>query len=113
MGIEKTDRSRYIIKINIRNETKMMRKHIDFVRDRDFVIEVDGRLIGNIMYTKSKLVSYEAGLDILTFEPFSILPEFQKKGYGSKLLQYSFEKVKQVNIPAIVIYGSPQNYFKH
>ena len=28
----------------------IMREHEDFVRELDFVIEVDGRVIGNIMY---------------------------------------------------------------
>jgi len=91
----------------------LMREHKDFVKELDLVIEVDDKVIGNIVYTKSRLVSYEVEIDILTFGPFSILPEYQKKGYGSKLLQYSFEKVKEMDIPAIVIYGSCSYYCKH
>ncbi len=91
----------------------LMRNHKDFIPELDFVIEVDGKVVGNIMYTRSKLVSYEVELDILTFGPFSIHPEYQKKGYGSKLLSYSFEKANQMNFPAIIIYGSPMYYCKH
>lgn len=33
-----------------------MRFHKDFLPELDFVIEADGEVIGNIMYTKAKLV---------------------------------------------------------
>ena len=38
----------------------IMRDHEDFIKELDFVIELDGKVIGNIMYTKAKLVD-EAG----------------------------------------------------
>lgn len=52
----------------------IMRDHEDFIKELDFVIELDGKVIGNIMYTKAKLVD-EAGEEkaILTFGPVSIL----------------------------------------
>ena len=34
----------------------VMRPHKDFLAELDFVIEVDGAIIGNIMYTKTRLV---------------------------------------------------------
>ena len=33
----------------------VMRDHEDFIKELDFVIEIDGKIIGNIMYTKVKL----------------------------------------------------------
>ena len=38
----------------------IMREHEDFIPELDFVLEEDGRIIGNIMYTKARLVN-EAG----------------------------------------------------
>ena len=38
----------------------IMRGHEDFIPELDFVLELDGRIIGNIMYTKARLVD-EAG----------------------------------------------------
>ena len=48
----------------------VMRCHKDFIPELDFVIELDGQVIGNIMYTRAKLVD-EAGpkKEILTFGP--------------------------------------------
>lgn len=33
----------------------VMRKHVDFIPMLDFVAELDGQIIGNIMYTKSAI----------------------------------------------------------
>jgi len=89
----------------------VMRSHKDFLPELDFVIEVDGQIIGNIMYTKAKLVD-EAGeeKEILTFGPVCILPEYQRKGYGKKLMEYSFEKAAALGYDVIVIFGHPGNY---
>jgi predicted N-acetyltransferase YhbS len=89
----------------------IMRSHEDFLPELDFVIEVDGKIIGNIMYTKAKLVD-EAGeeKEILTFGPVCILPDYQRKGYGKKLMEYSFEKAAALGYDVIVIFGHPGNY---
>ena len=34
----------------------IMRFHEDFIPELDLVIEVEGQIIGNIMYTKAKLI---------------------------------------------------------
>lgn len=89
----------------------IMRQHKDFVPALDFVLELDKKVIGNIMYTKAKLVDKMGKeKEILTFGPVSILPEYQRRGYGKKLLEYSFEKAAALGYDVIVIFGSPSNY---
>jgi len=89
----------------------LMRSHEDFLPELDLVIEVDNQIIGNIMYTKAKLID-ESGSEkeILTFGPVCILPEYQRKGYGKKLLEYSFEQAAALGYDVIVIFGNPNNY---
>lgn len=89
----------------------VMRTHEDFLPELDLVIEVDQLVIGNIMYTKTKLID-ESGeeKDILTFGPVCILPEYQQKGYGKKLMEYSFQQAVKLGYEAIVIFGNPGNY---
>ncbi len=71
----------------------VMRSHRDFLPELDFVIEVDGEVIGNIMYTKAKLVD-ETGKEkeILTFGPVCIIPQYQRMGYGKMLMEHSFDR---------------------
>ena len=89
----------------------VMRTHKDFVPELDLVIEADNQIIGNIMYTKAKLVD-EAGdeKENLTFGPVCILPEYQRMGYGKMLLEHSFEKAAALGYYVIVIFGNPDNY---
>ncbi len=89
----------------------VMRSHKDFVPELDLVIEVDNQIIGNIMYTKAKLVD-ESGeeKEILTFGPVCIIPEYQRMGYGKMLIKHSFEQAVSLGYDVIVIFGNPSNY---
>lgn len=88
-----------------------MRQHEDFIPELDFVAELDGKVIGNIMYTKAKLVDEEGTeKQILTFGPVSIAPAYQRMGYGKRLMEHSFKKAAQLGYDVIVIFGSPVNY---
>lgn len=88
----------------------IMRGHEDFIAELDFVLELDGQIIGNIMYTKAKLVDRNGKeKEILTFGPVSIAPEYQRMGYGKMLMEYSFEKAVSLGYDVIVIFGSPAN----
>lgn len=89
----------------------IMRDHEDFIPELDLVLELDGQIIGNIMYTKARLAD-EAGAEkaILTFGPVCVMPEHQRRGYGKKLMDASFEKAAAMGYDVIVIFGSPTNY---
>lgn len=61
----------------------IMREHEDFIPELALVIERDGRVIANIMYTKAKLIDTDKNeKQVLTFGPISVLPEYQRQGYG-------------------------------
>lgn len=88
-----------------------MRKHEDFIHELDFVLENDGVVIGNIMYTKATLTDGDGNVkNILTFGPLCIDPKYQRRGYGKLLIQHSFEKAAAMGYDSVVIFGSPSNY---
>lgn len=89
----------------------VLRTHKDFVPELDYVCELDGQVIANIMYTKSKLVDEQGNtIEILTFGPIGVKPEFQRKGIGKALLEKSFDEAVRMGYKAIVILGNPDNY---
>ena len=57
-----------------------MRTHPDFIPELAFVLEDDGELVGNIMYTKAWLED-ENGVrkEILSFGPLCIAPEYHSE----------------------------------
>lgn len=92
----------------------ILREHEDFIGDLDYVALVDGEIVGNIVYTKSCLVSDDGrSIDTLTFGPISVKPEYQRKGIGSLLIRKTLGLVEKRGIPAVPIYGHPYNYVKH
>ena len=92
----------------------VMRGHKDFIEDLDFVALADNQIVGNIMYTKSRVFNDKGEtIDTITFGPLSVLPEYQRKGIGSLLLQHTIQRAKEKKAKAIIIYGSPKNYCKH
>ncbi len=85
----------------------------DFVKQLDYVMEKDGKLIGHIMYSRAQIKRDGGGiLNVMTFGPFSILPEYQKKGYGSALLNFTMEKAKELGAHALAITGNIEVYGK-
>ncbi len=89
-----------------------MRDHEDFLPELSFVMEVDGKIVANVMYVKTKLVDENGNIKhILSFGPISVSPKFQNKGYGRKILEYSFQKAISLGYDTVVILGSPHNYF--
>lgn len=89
----------------------IMRGHEDFIPEMDFVAELDGEIIGNIMYTRAWLTD-AAGTEkpVLTFGPVCVAPEHQRQGYGKALMEHSFEAARALGYDTVVIFGSPANY---
>ncbi|MCI6820834.1 MAG: N-acetyltransferase [Clostridiales bacterium] len=85
----------------------------DFIPELDFVMEKDGKLIGQVIYVKAEIVCDDGRhLPIMTFGPISILPEYKRKGYGKKLLDYSLEKAAGLGAGAIFMEGNIDFYGK-
>ncbi len=92
----------------------VMRGHPDFLPELDYVAVVDGQIVGNIMYAKSWLTNEKAEtIETVSFGPVCVLPEYQRKGIGSALIQLTAANAKAKGYPAITIYGDPKNYCKH
>lgn len=89
----------------------VMREYKDFVAELDMVAEVDGKIVGSIMYTIGKLCDEKGNQkDCLSFGPIAVAPEYQRKGIGKALIEYTVEKAKALGYESIVIFGHPCNY---
>lgn len=85
----------------------------DFIKELDFVMEKDGKIIGHVMYSKAEIKADDGrNIPIMTFGPISILPEYKRKGYGKKLLDYSMQKAKKMGAGALCIEGNIDFYGK-
>ena len=91
-----------------------LRKSKNFIKELDFVAVYNDRIVGNIVYTLSYIEDKSNQKhEVITFGPVSVMPEFQNKGIGRKLIEYSVKKAVEMSYKAIVIYGYPDYYGKY
>ncbi len=84
-----------------------------FVPELDFVMEKDGRIIGQNMFMRA-VIRADDGRDIpiMTMGPICIAPEHKRQGYGKMLLDYSLEKASSFGCPALCFEGNILFYGK-
>lgn len=94
-------------------ELNQLRDDKDFVPELDFVMEKDGRLIGQNMFMRAN-VKADDGRDIpiMTMGPIGILPEYKRQGYGKILLDYSLKKATAMGAGAVCFEGNIDFYGK-
>ncbi len=83
------------------------RRDPDFVPELDFVMELDGELIGQVIYVRSEIDCNDGRkIPIMTFGPIGIAPAYKRQGYGKQLLDYSMEKAREMGAGALAITGN-------
>ena len=87
-----------------------LRKTKEFIRNLDFVAISDQKTVGNIVYAEAKIMNGDKEYTVLTFGPVSVLPEYQNKGIGTKLINHTIQLSKEMGYKAIIIYGDPEYY---
>lgn len=89
------------------------RSKADFVPELSLVMELDGRLIGHVMYAQSEIHADDGRIiPVMTFGPLSIAPEYKRQGYGTILLRESMRRAKLLGAGALAIEGDIGFYGK-
>ena len=84
-----------------------------FVKELDFVMLKNGRLIGQNMFMKTVIEADDGKtVPVLTMGPICITPELKRKGFGKMLLDYSLEKAKALGFGAVLFEGNIRFYGK-
>ena len=90
-----------------------LRNDKEFVPELNFVMEKDGRLIGQNMFMRAAIKADDGSdLPIMTMGPICISPELQGQGYGKRLLDYSLEKAAELGCGALCFEGNINFYGK-
>ena len=90
-----------------------LREDPDFVVELDFVMEEDGKLIGQNIFMKAVIKADDGrNVPIMTMGPICITPELKRKGYGKILLDYSLKKAAELGCGALCFEGNIDFYGK-
>ena len=85
-----------------------LRNSESFIPELSLVAIIDNKIIGYILFTKIKIGEYEE----LTLAPLAILPEYQRQGIGSKLIERGHKIAKELGYHYSVVLGSEKYYPK-
>ncbi len=92
---------------------RLLRDDPAFVPELDFVAELNGKIVGNIMYSRCEILRPDGSVTkALVFGPVSVLPEYQRQGIGARLIEHSLTRAKKLGHGAVVITGHTAYYPK-
>ena len=90
-----------------------MRNNPDFIRELNFVLEKDGKIIGQNVFVRAVIKADDGReIPISAMGPICIAPEWKRQGYGKFLLDYTLERAKEIGVKALCFEGNIGFYGK-
>jgi predicted N-acetyltransferase YhbS len=90
-----------------------LRKSNCYISNLDMVALSENKIIGHIIITKANVVNTQnKEHQVLCVGPISVLPKFQKKGIGTKLLNDTIAIAKELGYSAMILFGHPDYYHR-
>ena len=83
-----------------------------YLPDCSRVAELDGQIVGVIMYSKAWVRNDKEEFEITSFGPLCVEPTLHNMGIGRKLLKETLPLVKEAGYAGICIFGEPEYYPK-
>lgn len=79
-----------------------------FIPDLSLVAEMDGKIVGHIMFTRAEV----GDAVVLALAPLSVLPEYQRKGIGMSLIKEGHNIADKLGYEYSIVLGSEKYYPK-
>ena len=88
---------------------------VDLLRERShavlsLVAEIDGKLVGHVIYSPVTVTPRYFSCRGLGLGPIAVLPEYQKQGIGTELIQRSNGILAGEGYDFVVLLGNPRYY---
>jgi len=111
--IKLTEKAFETLGISDHNEGKLvdkLRKAPTFVEELSLVAELNGAVVGHILFTPIIIDNGEQQFQSLVLAPVSVLPEFQKLGIGGQLIRAGHQKAKELGFQSVILIGHSEYY---
>jgi predicted N-acetyltransferase YhbS len=90
-----------------------IRKSDAFIPELSLVaIDENKETVGYILLSKITIADNDKIVDSLTLAPVAVLPEYQRKGIGSKLIHHALKKAKNMGYHSVIVLGHKDYYPK-
>jgi putative acetyltransferase len=70
----------------------------------------DNKTVGHVAFSPVKVESERSSFEAITLTPIAILPVYQRKGIGSRLIRASLKECRHLGYEIIVVLGHPSYY---
>ena len=92
------------------NLVEKIRESEYYINDLSLVAEIDGTIVGHIMFTPMKIKGAAESYESLDLAPVSVSPEFQNRGIGKQLVRAGIEEAKKLGYKSMIVMGHPKYY---
>jgi len=90
-----------------------LRKSNCYISNLDIVALYKKNIIGHIIITKANVIDTQNKKhQVLCVGPISVIPAYQKKGIGTKLLNETIAITKELGYSAMILFGHPDYYHR-
>ncbi|MBO0870037.1 MAG: N-acetyltransferase [Micromonosporaceae bacterium] len=76
------------------------------------VAAIGERVVGHVMLSACRLDAPPRLVDVLSLSPLGVLPQFQRRGIGTRLVARALAAAESRGIPLVFLEGSPDYYGK-
>ncbi|WP_042272668.1 GNAT family N-acetyltransferase [[Clostridium] dakarense] len=87
-----------------------LRKGNSFIKELSMVVEDNEKIVGHILFTKALIDNGKEKFETLALAPLSVLPKYQGKGIGSKLIKEGLKKAKEMGYKSVIVLGHDKYY---
>jgi predicted N-acetyltransferase YhbS len=87
-----------------------LRKTERFIPDLSLTARYYEKVIGHILFYPVDIVAGDRRTETLVLAPMAVLPDYQNKGVGSKLVKVGLSKAKKLGYRSVIVRGHPGYY---
>jgi len=89
-----------------------LRNTLLYIPHLSLVAVYNSRLIGHILFYPVKIKNDNIEFESLALAPMSVLPEFQNRGVGGKLIKEGLKTAKGLGFKSVIVLGHAEYYPK-
>jgi putative acetyltransferase len=82
----------------------------DFIPGLSLVAEVNGRVVGHILFSQIHIQTESENIPALSLAPMAVLPEHQDQGIGSSLVRHGLAECRRLGHTIVIVLGHPDYY---
>lgn len=75
-----------------------------------FVAIEGDRVVGHILFSPATIHTHEKVVQGMGLAPMAVMPDYQRRGIGSKLVRAGLDVLKESACPFVIVLGHPEYY---